>query len=90
MNDIVNSTARNLKDSVSDNKPGLIEAMLEMTRDMTGPQAAVAIAGLGAFGAGLCYAIHEFSTLVKDGCIKSLDLGHKKIDFAQPNQAINV
>lgn len=70
--------------AAASNAIGIVGEILEVTRNVTGPQAAVIVGTATALTIGTCFVVDKVSNLIKGDYVKDVDFKNKKVTFNNP------
>lgn len=62
----------------------VVGKILEQTRNVTGPQAAIVVGTAAVLTMGTCFAVDKVSDLIKGNYVKDIDFKNKKVAFNNP------
>lgn len=65
----------------------VVGRILEVTRNVTGPQAAIVVSTTAVLTMGTCFAVDKVSDLIKGNYVKDIDFKNKKVAFNNPRSA---
>lgn len=65
----------------------VVGKILEQTRNVTGPQAAIVVGTAAVLTMGTCFAVDKVSDLIKGNYVKDIDFKNKKVAFNNPCSA---
>mgnify|MGYP004528882635 CR=1 FL=1 len=65
----------------------VVGRILEATRNVTGPQAAIVVGTAAVLTMGTCFAVDKVSDFIKGNYVKDIDFKNKKVAFNNPRSA---
>ena len=65
----------------------VVGMILEATRNVTGPQAAIVVGTAAVITMGACFVVDKGSDLIKGNYVKDIDFKNKKVAFNNPCSA---